>query len=241
MLIKDIRDAHYDFKVKFNKIDSENNRNLEVPEIDWMLNDAYNLFVRSYASPRTRKKLQEVGFEVNQRNTEDLKNLVVNPTDPIQSERLNEKEFLFELPEEYMFGLSANVSIRKSSCKDSARLTIRQHDDNFENSYHSKSSFGWRLVNATYYEKGLKAFSDGDFFIDDLIINYIKKPEYVHYAEAFSDNGYTLPSGETLNGFRTFEVSEHVLPEIVDLAVLIASGAIQTPDYNTKLNKLNLN
>jgi len=137
MLLKDIRDAHYDFKFKLNKIDSENYRNLEVPQIDWILNDAYNLFVRSYASPRTRRKLQEVGFEVNQRNIEDLKNLVVNSIDPISSTLLREKEYIFELPDDYMIGLSSYVTIIKDSCEDTARLTIRQHDDKFQESYHS--------------------------------------------------------------------------------------------------------
>ena len=38
-----IREMHYDFKKKFNKIDSQKNRNLLVPEIDWSLNEAVNI------------------------------------------------------------------------------------------------------------------------------------------------------------------------------------------------------
>ena len=35
-----ISEMHYDFKKKLNKVDSEQNRNLLVPEIDWALNEA---------------------------------------------------------------------------------------------------------------------------------------------------------------------------------------------------------
>lgn len=241
MLLKNIKDVHYDVKLKLNKIDNQNYANLEVPEIDWILNDAYNLFIRSYVFPRTRQKLQEVGFEVNQRNIEDLKNLVVNSTEPISSNAINSKEYYFEFPKNYMFGLSNYIVIKKGSCSDKTRVKVRQHDDEFKKSFHSKSSFEWRLVNGIYYEKGLKTFSDGTFTINDLYVNYIKKTEFVHNAEAYSPNGYQLASGETLTGFRTFELPEHVLPEISDLAVLIATGMLQVPDYQIKQNKLNLN
>ena len=46
-----IQDMHYDFKKKLNKIDSQQNRNLLIPEIDWTLNEAQELFVKITAFP----------------------------------------------------------------------------------------------------------------------------------------------------------------------------------------------
>ena len=40
------REMHYDFKQKLNKIDSQKYRDLIVPEIDWKLNEAQEVFVK---------------------------------------------------------------------------------------------------------------------------------------------------------------------------------------------------
>ncbi len=56
-----IKEMHYDFKQKLNKIDSQQYRNLRVPEIDWKINEAYEVFVKSIAEPRVNNHL---GFDV---------------------------------------------------------------------------------------------------------------------------------------------------------------------------------
>ena len=42
-----IEDMHYDFKQKINKIDSQKYRNLRIPEIDWKLNEAQEIFIKT--------------------------------------------------------------------------------------------------------------------------------------------------------------------------------------------------
>jgi hypothetical protein len=49
-----IKEMHYDFKRKFNKVDSQKNRNILVPEIDLYLNEAEEIFVKLIAEPRKR-------------------------------------------------------------------------------------------------------------------------------------------------------------------------------------------
>ena len=46
-----IQEMHYDFKMKLNKIDSEQYRNLRIPEIDWKLNEALEIFIKINAEP----------------------------------------------------------------------------------------------------------------------------------------------------------------------------------------------
>ena len=41
-----VQEMHYDFKMKLNKIDSEQYRNLRVPEIDWLLNEILQIYHR---------------------------------------------------------------------------------------------------------------------------------------------------------------------------------------------------
>ena len=54
-----IQDMHYDFKKKLDKIDSQQNKNLLIPEIDWVLNEAQEMFVKIVAFP---KKYEYLGL-----------------------------------------------------------------------------------------------------------------------------------------------------------------------------------
>jgi len=119
-----------------------------------------------------------------------------------------------------------------------AEFHVRQHDDEFENSPFDKSSFEWRTVNGVFYEGGIKLYDDGTFTNTDLCISYIRRPNYMHNAEDFRGGGYTLPSGVILANTANCELPEHTHREIVDIAVLIATGEIQSPDYQIKLQKL---
>ena len=70
-----IKDMHYDFKKKLNKVDSQQYRNLLIPEIDWALNEAQNVFVDIVSEPRLRTNL---GFEKSQKNIDDIRTLVIS-------------------------------------------------------------------------------------------------------------------------------------------------------------------
>lgn len=227
-----IRDMHYDFKKKLNKVDSQQNRNLLIPEIDWVLNEAQELFVKIVAFP---KKYQYLGFEIGQRTIDDIKT-IVEPNHCI-----NVNNNIATLPTDYWFYVRGEVLMNKGNCKDiKGSLHIRQHNDDFENSPFDKSSFEWRTVNGVFDKNGIKLFAQ-DFTISKLCIDYIKKLSYIHNAEEFRAGQYNLPSGETLSGSKNCELPEHTHREIVDIAVLITTGELQIPDYQIKYNKLNLN
>ena len=55
-----VQEMHYDFKIKFNKLDSNDYRDFQVPEIDWLLNEAQEIFLKQrYGINNTTQK----GFE----------------------------------------------------------------------------------------------------------------------------------------------------------------------------------
>ena len=41
-----VQEMHYEFKLKLNKVDSLDYSNFQVPEIDWYLNEAMNVFMK---------------------------------------------------------------------------------------------------------------------------------------------------------------------------------------------------
>lgn len=232
--MENIKDMHYDFKTKLNKIDSQQYRNLRIPEIDWKLNEAQELFVKMIAKPRLRNHL---GFETSQRSIDDIRTVVVK--DYCSSISNN----TISLPSNYWHFISGNVIMDKGACKNikSNSINIRQHDDEFEESSFDNSSFEWREVNAVFYENGLKFFDDGTFTNKEFCMNYIKELKYIHNAEDFRGGSYKLPSGVLLTGAQSCELPKQTHREIVDIAVALASSELQNPDLQNKLQKLNIN
>lgn len=226
-----IKDMHYDFNMKLNKLDSQQYRDILIPEKDWVLNEAQNLFVKMVAQPRYKTRL---GLETSQRNIDDIRTV-------IKTETIDVVDGVVSLPTDYGFYVKGEVFISKGQCKSKkAKVFIQQHDDDFENSPHHSSSFEWRVVNGVFNNKGLE-FSSPDFICERVKLTYIKKLNYIHNAEDFMSGGYTTPSGTHLTGFVNCELPESTHKEIVDIAVLLVTGQLQIPDIQVKQNKLGFN
>ena len=234
-----IKEMQYDIKFKLNKVDSQQYRNLRIPELDWVINEAYEIFVKSVAEPRTSNYL---GFETSQRTIDDIRTIIVNDKNIIPT-KLDNKTYVLSLPQDYMFYISASVVITKKNCSDRiARAILRQHDDRFESSPFDNSSFEWKEVNIRFYENGIKLFTDGTFDIKEVKLNYIRKHAYIHNAQDFLPTGsYKLPSGILLTGSQDCELPTQTHREIVDIAVLILTNNLELPTYQLKQAKVNLN
>lgn len=227
---------HYDFKKKLNKVDSQQYKNLLIPEIDWVLNEAQSLFIDMIAQPRLH---QHLGFERSQKNIDDIRTVVVEDS-CLSVVSSNSVSTLFALPEDYRYYIKGEVKMSKEPCGDSVgRLHIQRQGDEFEEHSFYDSSYEWRHVNGEFVGGGLRAYHK-DFTIVDLCINYIKNPLYIHNADNFRNGTYNLPSGETLIGTQNSELPSHTHREVVDLAVLITTGEIQAPDFQQKFTKIQL-
>lgn len=232
-----IGEMHYDFKIKINKVDSEQNRNLLVPEIDWTLREAERIFIENIANPRQKSY---TGFELNQRTRDDIRTIVVNNDDSSIYQTVTNN--ISSLPSDYRHFIRGYVNISKGNCTDKkARVFIRQHDDEFEESPFDRSSFEWRTVNGVFFENGVKFYTDETFTIDKFFVSYIREPRLMHNAAKYRGGTYNLPSGQVLTGSVDCELPKHVHGEIVDIAVLIATGQLQIPDYEVKMAKVRMN
>ena len=227
------REMHYDFKTKFNKIDSQKNRNLLVPEIDWLLNEAAELFVKKVAQPKAENGL---GFETSQRIIDDIKSIVKPGTwIPVTNN-------IISLPSDYLYFVRCRVKLSKKNCKSQeAVLYIREHRDLFEESTFYNGNFEWREVNGVYTDQGIQSYTDGTFTIDQAKLTYIRKWPYFHNAQDFGAGSYNHPSGVTLTGTVQCDLPAHTHREIVDIAVMLAASGVQTSDLQVKLGKLGFN
>ena len=227
------REMHYDFKTKFNKIDSQKNRNLLVPEIDWLLNEAAELFVKKVSNPKAENGL---GFESSQRIIDDIKTVVMPGTWVAVTNNI------ISLPQDYLYFVRCRVKLSKKNCKDQeAVLYIREHRDLFEESTFYNGSFEWREVNGVYIDQGIQSFTDGTFTITQAKLTYIRKWPYFHNAQDFGSGSYNHPSGVTLTGTVQCDLPAQTHREIVDIAVMLAASGVQTSDLPVKASKLNYN
>lgn len=232
-----IREMHYAFKIARNKIDSQQYRNYEIPEIDWLLNSAIDMFIKMTFNPRYNPLK---GFEKSSRNTDDLKTLVkkvvlqpyLNP---------NKEEFVFQIPDDYNFFIKAEVTMYNNVCGEKKGIVfIQQHDDEFKRSPFDESSYLWGEVNGVFDMEGLRIFTDGNFSIKELFLTYLMKHPYVHNAKDYRNGFYYDLKGNRLNGSQDCILPEHTHSEIIDVAVLLATQYLQIPDYELQINKLKL-
>lgn len=236
------REMHYDFKQKLNKIDSQKYRNLKVPEIDWKLNEAQEIFVKIIAQPRFKSQF---GFEKSQRTIDDIRTLVINQTFSndtcITPTAYDTSSFKVTLPDNYWFLISSKAYGSKGTCLNKPLRTRQvEHDDEHEISVFDRSSFEWRIVNIRYLNEGIRIFTDGTFSITKMCLNYIKKPRMIHNAQDYIGATYNTLDGVALVGTQSCELPDTVHREIVDLAVLITAGDLDLPNQQTKQNKIQL-
>jgi hypothetical protein len=226
-----VKDMHYDFKFKYNKVDSQSNRNFRIPEIDWFLNEAEDIFKKVVAFPRFATKL---GLESSTRNTDSIRTI-------IKTEEIDNEGNQFFLPENYSYFVKATVQMSKGSCSKKGKFFVAKHDKQNEFSEYYSTSFDWGEVYGVFQENVIKVLEEPLTTVDKLNLTYIKKTAYIHNAEDFNVLGYSLPGGTVLTGFQNSELPEETHREIVDIAVALASGNLQSSDYNIRMNKLQIN
>lgn len=227
-----VEEMHYDIKMKINKIDSQSYRNLLIPQLDWVLNEAQEIFIKTIAMPRNINSI--FGFEINQRTIDDIRSIVVPDFNIVPVNNI------VVLPENYMFYIKSTAIITKGDCKNKeATVIVRQSSDLSEISPFDKPSFEWRTVNIVFNSTGIKIFTDSTFTVDKLSITYIRKPAYIHNAQKFNTGTYLLPGNQLLSGKQDCELPPHTHREIVDIAVLLITNQLQIPDYSIKKDKLN--
>lgn len=236
-----IQNMHYDFKQKFNKIDSQSNRNLRVPEIDWRLNEAFGILIKLVAMPRSKNQF---GFETSIKSIEDIRELLIEGKQVTPGSFGDGKSYKVTLTPDLKYGylVSCQAEASKGSCTSKVLQAFPvQHDDRHEESTYNQSSFEWRETNYRFYSEGIRFFTDGTFIITKVVLDYIKKPDYMHFANGVPGGTYNLPDGTVLTGVKDCEVSSEIVQrEIVDLAVLIASWDIYG-DHQAKAAKVKLN
>ena len=234
-----VNELHYDFLFKIDKVNSLSKEDFYPEEIDWLLNEAQNVLIKTRYTGNNPHK---TGFEVTQKRSDDLSSLVVKYPEqplitPIQRTSTLYEVDLSTLAHEYWFFIRGTAELTKDNCTTEVSLRLINHDDlnNALNDPFNNSGREWLLFNfgKNSQSTGTSIYIyPGEYTPDNIKIEYIKKPTRINLG------GYLYIDGITYTA-ATSELPEQVHSELVDIAVQIASGIIENPDYvNLKTQKV---
>lgn len=227
-----IVEMHYDWDLKIDKVASMSKEDFNKAEKDWLLNEAIKVIVKQRTG---MNNIARSGFETSQKRIDDLKALHIKfPLQPgidpiILASNLYEVD-LDDLVYNYWFLTRAYVDVIKPNCVEQASLKLIQHDDlNFAlKDPFNKSDDTEVLFNFGRSSDGnsesIYLYPDTEYPLGKVYIEYIKQPARVSYGGYVYIDGVTYPQQDC-------DLSEHLHNEIVDVAVQIASGIIEHPEY----------
>jgi len=218
------------FKFGLDKFDSLNYPNFEPLEIDLLLNQAQDRFVKQrYGSTNTKRQ----SFEETQKRTDDLKNVVKSAIlTPLANQILNKPNGVFiQLPTDYWFALNEECDLQYTNCNSTLTTTrpgIKpiQHDD-YNKTIKDPFNKPWeeevvRLESDTYIE----LITADNQTIQTYYLRYIKKPVRIDSVSSTNVN---------------CELSDHAHQEIVDMTIAIALEGIEARRQQTFNNINNTN
>jgi len=244
-----VQEMHYDFKIKFNKLDSNVYRDFQVPEIDWLLNEAQEVFLKQrYGINNTTQK----GFEGSQKRIDDLRNLVMKNVSLSPVTQVDTVSYEAELPDNYIFAIRVQSVVTKTSCPDKTLVCKpTQHDDlsNCLLDPNYNPSYEWgempivygTISNLTAGANRIFGYTDGSFTVTSFILDYLREPARIAFPGGVLGGQYILPDGSTIAlPNQDCELPEHTHREIVDIATLIAAGDINHPGYQVKAAKTSI-
>lgn len=228
----DIISMHYDFNLKFDKVNSQHRQNFNRAEIDWLLNESISVVVKQRYGLSNNYR---TGFEGIQKRIDDLSSIHIKyPTQPYVALVRHESENIYELPlsslsYDYWLFTRGVVKVVDESCNAiyEASIAITQNDDlNFrKNDPFNDSNYEEVLANFGSSENGSSIyFYPGNLTLSEAYIEYLRKPARVNYGNYVYIDGVTYPQTDC-------DLPEFIHNEIVDTAVNIAAGIIENPNY----------
>ena len=224
-----IAELHFEVKFRANKLDTQVLRDLPPAHIDRALNAATIEFVEGFYSGRSILA-QNMGFEVTQQRTDMLSTLVVkNPEQPdLAPVNFDATLNAYEVPfSNLVFPYVHILRVYVFTDCDGVSLTnvqLVQHDDLNVVLIDPlrKPSLKWRRcigaigkTNNNIGESSLYVYTDGQYAVTSVRIEYIKKPVVVYYGGYNSLDGLYVVGDPQVNS----DLPEHYHSLLVDMTV----------------------
>lgn len=245
----------YDFLLKYDKITNFSSPGYTDREIGRILTSAQDEFIRTRYIPKGNKYNE--GFEETEKRSKDLAELTRGPRDnsgslvtSISSNQngVVENGTFFNIPTDVLYVISEEAIVDSENCKTNENLllpvkrithdyyTINKRNPNRKPYIDGTDGLVWRLDYSTSQdatpERRVELITDGSFDILEYHVRYIKKPlEIVPFIPP------TQGGDGTTTAIQNCELDSSTHPEIVNIAVRIATGITNLQEYQVKVSE----
>jgi hypothetical protein len=222
-------EMHIDFRVKFNKVNSNKNKAFLPQEIDLFLNDQMDRFVEIKTSPKGNYKGE--GFEESQKRLDDVRTVIKEGTTdaanilgktPLVLATFQHGKYV-NLPVDYLKLISdwsdtfnSHMTTKLKPNRLFSNATIQEALNDPYHRSHVKSPV------SQIFNNELRVYEDG-FTVAHIHISYVYKYPRIVYNLA----DCVLPV--------------HTHREIVDMAVTKVDAVLNTDNYEKYLNEISKN
>ena len=204
-----------EFDRRFDRFASEYKKNLRIEDKISVLNEAQEKVYEN------RVSVAEINSEVrNDLRTFEIKDFKLNK---IRTER---DYTVFEIPKNLFKMLRIKCVARTEECgTKEIPVTFFQTDD-LEQALKDdfwKPDYTWENILGDEGADGYFIYHNNTCIIESVIIDYYRKPQYLHSAEMSKTGSYVYYTDELINFESDCEFDKtYIWHDIVDLAVLIA-------------------
>lgn len=231
-----ISEAHYQFKLNKDRIDTLSNQDFNAAEIDWLLNEAILIFIKQRYGVNNNKR---TGFETSQKRIDDLSTLVIKyPIQPpILTNLLDTGVHEADLancvyPYLFLIGGYVNLNFSADCSVNGVPIKFMQHDD-----YRVALRDPFNSPSTEFIPYNLGRSSNGNstsiyLYSGDIIPSAISSVyvEYIKYPRKVSLGTYKYLDG-LIKPVQDIELPAHTHPEIIDIACQVAALDIENPEY----------
>lgn len=221
-----ISEMHWEFDFRYNKLNSNDKKQLTPMEKDALLNDA-TLRIVEYIYKGVKEKAINQQLDFNQFSMDSLSSIMVSESAPLQVVRQPSVD-LTSLQNKYLHFVRAAVN---TDC-GSFNLRIVQSDDLnmlLKDQYGGPSS-KWRRALGVFIGDKLNIYLPDNVSASSVQIDYLKYPAVLYYGSyslpSFTYSGYDSVSRVTTGvGYQigdapvSSDLPEHLHTVIVDMAV----------------------
>lgn len=226
-----INEVHYEFKLMKDRVDSLSNQDFNPAEIDWFVKKAQLKFIEHRMAPYSNRRAQ--GFEASQKRIDDLSTLVIKyPLQPAIIPTLDNGVYevpLSSLAFPYLHLVSAYADVTVATdCTKEVLLHFIQHDDIREALRDPFNSPSLEFLPYNFGRSSSSSSQSSIYIYPGTLVIPAVYLEYVRYPKSPSLGNYTYLDGTTTTP-QDLELPPHTHSEIVSLAVMIASLAVEDP------------
>lgn len=225
-----IKDLHFGFRRRANKVESLQNRNFFVEQIDDYLNEALKTYMREVS------KLAEY----DQTRIDELRQLI--KSDVLISPVTYDKYVQGTLPTDYYRLLKKYALATSPTCEGTKRMKLfsvqADDEENLLTDALYKPSFEWGETACRLIGNDIRVWTNDEFGIVQIGLDYISTHPRLGNPEDSRNGAYNLPNGSAASQQDLILDSTNQPECIMDIAVLSAYMDIGDPAYQVKLQKI---